>query len=446
MTSQIKSSGTSSRDAGPVMDASGRFSISVVGEEVVLVDGVVSLIEAGVPCVATRSTVRELSLMRADLVVLVCDRAVSVKSVQAVEKHSKGAPFVILINQDDPAQLDFAELSTRVVVLRMAESLTLLCRRINEILSTARAEEVGSLSPASPLEVPLSRLSGRESQVLRLLVAGDSDDSIANVMGLSVSTVRTHVRNLCRKLEVKSRADAVALSQFGQRQTVRRYNAPSVDRSGTRGVLLVTTPSLRGGALASSIGRMVAVRLVGLVHDGTIAAERVRKIRPDLVVVDDEFPTAMEVCADLHRSTGGVKCLFFGAGSDWSRVVEVMAAGADGYCPSSVSSAKLTDAIHRVAAGDGFVPPGMLGKVLRGLREKHVRDLRQITALANLTKREREVLDLISSGVDEPSVSEQLFISLHTTRSHIQNLTRKLNVHSRAELLALGAYSGNRRS
>jgi DNA-binding NarL/FixJ family response regulator len=98
--------------------------------------------------------------------------------------------------------------------------------------------------------------------------------------------------------------------------------------------------------------------------------------------------------------------------------------------------------VEAVHAGEGVVPPLMLGALLRHVVQRQRARRTELDRLDLLTDREREVFELLAQGLDRGSIAQRLFISMGTVRSHLQSVFRKLEVHSQAEAVAFAARCG----
>ena len=116
--------------------------------------------------------------------------------------------------------------------------------------------------------------------------------------------------------------------------------------------------------------------------------------------------------------------------------------GFDGYTSGAHGMQGLARAIEAIARGESVVPSALLGSLLRWLIERQRQAAGAAERLVSLTRREREVLSLMVEGADQARIASELFISPDTVRTHIQRLLRKLEVHSRAEAVALVAETG----
>jgi DNA-binding NarL/FixJ family response regulator len=133
----------------------------------------------------------------------------------------------------------------------------------------------------------------------------------------------------------------------------------------------------------------------------------------------------------------GTRVLLVGPDAPLEDVTKALQYGASGWVAKDASAGELLRAVRTVARGDVHLPPGLLSAVVRVLAEtgqpRSVRD-----ALAGLTSREHEVLGCMVDGLKRDEIAARLFLSPNTVRTHMQNVLRKLDVHSS---LAAAAYA-----
>jgi DNA-binding NarL/FixJ family response regulator len=157
-----------------------------------------------------------------------------------------------------------------------------------------------------------------------------------------------------------------------------------------------------------------------------------------VVVVDpEEFPPELVV-----ETASSLPVLVVGPTADATQMIASVEAGALGYADAAAPLEELIEAIGSVAAGVGVIPPSLLGSLLRHVVERQRRQRQRREQLQILSTREREVFELTARGFDKPAVAAKLFISPATARTHVQNVFRKLSLHSLADLVALAAECG----
>lgn len=173
--------------------------------------------------------------------------------------------------------------------------------------------------------------------------------------------------------------------------------------------------------------------VVGEADNGRAALESVRRLRPDVVLMDLELPelNGVEATRRIAASGVGARVLVLTLYDDEEVVARCLDAGAAGYVLKDGPTAELVAAIVAVHQGNRYLSPRALTKVVefaasgRGVR----------TPFDLLTEREREVLKLLADGFSAKEIASRLELSVKTVDVHKSNLMRKLDLHDRAALV-----------
>ncbi|HEV7917945.1 MAG TPA: response regulator transcription factor [Solirubrobacterales bacterium] len=170
------------------------------------------------------------------------------------------------------------------------------------------------------------------------------------------------------------------------------------------------------------------IRIVGDTGEFDEAKQMVAAERPDVVIVDMRLGTqdGVELIKDLTRKRSRV--IAYSGYRDERLLARAMEAGAMGYVVKDGSSAELVEGIHAVAQGRRWLP--------RPMSEEELTDAIQ-TKLPMLSRREREILSLLSKGRSTEDVADELALSAHTVRTHVKNAMRKLEASTRAHAVAI---------
>jgi DNA-binding NarL/FixJ family response regulator len=192
------------------------------------------------------------------------------------------------------------------------------------------------------------------------------------------------------------------------------------------------------GALAHRLGVEPDLEVVGLAATAVEAEALARSLRPDLALVDLELGTddGLALAAHLSRLERGPAVVVLTGHGDAPTAIAAATAGARGFVAKDASVDRLLMAIRAVLAGESWLPGHLLADLPR---PRHGAD-----PLLRLTPREREVLGLLAAGLDRSAIGGRLFLSPNTVRTHIQNVLRKLEVHSSIEAVGLALRHGVR--
>lgn len=176
------------------------------------------------------------------------------------------------------------------------------------------------------------------------------------------------------------------------------------------------------------------LQLVGEATGGYEAIEMVADLRPDVLVLDLSMPDldGIAVTRQLKPSYPDLKILILTLHEDEALLREAIKSGASGYILKRAAEAELISAIQIVMRGDMYVDPSMLRSLIE---EKPSPTNARHESVEPLTPRETEVLKLIVQGYTNRQVGEELNISIRTVEGHRANLSGKLGLRSRVELV-----------
>jgi two-component system response regulator DevR len=185
------------------------------------------------------------------------------------------------------------------------------------------------------------------------------------------------------------------------------------------------------------------VEIVGEAATVAEALERIPAARPDVAVLDARLPdgSGIEVCRHLGDTDPGVRCLILTSYDDDDAIFAAVLAGAAGYVLKQIRGSNLVDAVRRVAAGQSLLDAGVKERVLARIRDGAPPDPRT----ASLTPQERRILDLITDGLTNRQIGEQLYLAEQTVKNNVSNLLGKLGMQRRTQAAVLGAQMRNPR-
>lgn len=172
--------------------------------------------------------------------------------------------------------------------------------------------------------------------------------------------------------------------------------------------------------------------------DKVLAGERV-----DLILMDIQMPkmTGIETCLEIKKVDPGIKVIMLTVFDDDEYIFRAIKAGADGYLLKEVSPSELHSAIIETEKGGASMTPSIATKTLGLLRNPiDITNLEDQISV-KLSLREVEVLEYLSTGLSNSRMAEKLFLSPGTVRKHIENIYRKLNVHSKIEAVQKARYN-----
>jgi len=208
-------------------------------------------------------------------------------------------------------------------------------------------------------------------------------------------------------------------------------------------VLVVDDQPLIRQAVTDLLDEQEGVRVVGEAAHGAAAVEAVRALRPDVVLMDIRMPVldgieaTAAICADPANSATRVLILTTFEEDDY--VVAALRAGASGFIGKGSEPEEILRAVQAIHAGDALLSAAATRSLIS--RVVHAPTVAVSPEIESLTEREREVLALVARGRSNQDIADELFISPHTAKTHVNRIMAKIGAHDRAQLVIL-AYEG----
>ncbi len=185
------------------------------------------------------------------------------------------------------------------------------------------------------------------------------------------------------------------------------------------------------------------MEVVGEAADGQQAVSQVRKLKPDIALVDIAMPNlnGLEATRAIKLECPQTHVIVLTMYESDEYFFQVLDAGASGYVLKKAASADLAAAVRAVHAGDVFLYPSVARRLVSDYLTR-VKSGEEQTSYDGLTPREREVLKLIAEGHTNQVIADKLVISPSTVQTHRTRIMQRLNLHSRAELIQYAVRKG----
>jgi len=186
-------------------------------------------------------------------------------------------------------------------------------------------------------------------------------------------------------------------------------------------------------------------RIVGEAPDGRVALELVRKLKPDILLLDSGMPRldGMDVLRELGPALRGTRVILLASVIEKDQVSEVFRLGAHGLMLKEMTTASLIICIRSVAAGK-YVALGEIKSDIKAITSQPAKSAKaaQDANKYSLTKRELEILALIIVGSMNREIAHKLSISAQTVKHHLTHIFDKLGVYNRLELALFAIHHG----
>jgi DNA-binding NarL/FixJ family response regulator len=212
-------------------------------------------------------------------------------------------------------------------------------------------------------------------------------------------------------------------------------------------VLLVDDQSLFRRALATLIGAQFDMTVVGEGENGRDALDKVRALKPDLVVMDVNMPGASGVDGVRAIRSAGftTPIVMLTVSEDDDDLFESIKAGANGYLLKNVRPEQLFEDLRGVMRGEAPIAPAVASKLLAALRTGGIPTRGQVGPAPHdtvLTRRESEILMLVADGLSNKEIANELTITEGTVKNHVHNALEKLHLTNRVQAAAYAVRQG----
>lgn len=192
--------------------------------------------------------------------------------------------------------------------------------------------------------------------------------------------------------------------------------------------------------------------VVAEASDGSEASAIVEEYKPDVVLMDINMPeiNGIEATEKLIKDFPNIKVIILSIHDDESYVSHALQTGAQGYLLKEVDTETLMDAIRVVSDGGAYLHPKVTHNLVQEYRKLLVdkesggglQEIEYQKPLHLLTKRESQVLQLLSEGQSNRTIAGTLAISEKTVKNHVSNILQKMNVNDRTQAVVMAIKNG----
>jgi two-component system response regulator NreC len=205
-------------------------------------------------------------------------------------------------------------------------------------------------------------------------------------------------------------------------------------------VLIVDDHALVREGITALLKRYDDVTVVGEASDGGDAIEKAAALKPDVILMDIAMPGlgGLEATLEIKRKDPQCKVIVLSQYDDKEYVSRFLKANVSGYILKKAVGGELIEAIRAVARGESYLHSAIASKVI----DAYVGKRAGADPYDLLTDREKQVLKLLAEGLTHKEIASMLGISAKTAIAHHTNISEKLDIHSKAEIVKFAIQKG----
>ena len=213
-------------------------------------------------------------------------------------------------------------------------------------------------------------------------------------------------------------------------------------------ILIVDDQAMVRQGFGALLAAQTDISVIGDAPDGVTAVAEIRRLRPDVVLMDVRMPRMDGLAATRAVLGSGSdhlpKVLMLTTFDIDDYVYEALRAGASGFMLKDAPAEELVRAVRVVAAGDALLAPSVTRRLIAEVTGRRSASAAADVSLGSLTAREREVLDHIAAGESNAEIAAALFVAEQTVKTHVGKVLAKLGLRDRAQAVVFAYENGVR--
>lgn len=198
-------------------------------------------------------------------------------------------------------------------------------------------------------------------------------------------------------------------------------------------IVIVDDHPLVGDGIKTMLQDVLWAQVTAICKNGKEAEEYLEAHSPAIILLDLNLPDidGIELCARIRKKNDAVKILGLTSTNEAGIIARFLSMGGNGYLLKNMERNELIQALEQVLDHKIFLSPGANQKILEQYQSLQA----SLNSIPVLTRREKEVLQLLYEGFSGPQIAEKLNLSPYTVETHRKNLMQKLNVSNTQSLL-----------
>ncbi len=204
------------------------------------------------------------------------------------------------------------------------------------------------------------------------------------------------------------------------------------------GLILIEDNRLLREGINAMLKKEHDINVVAVFGDHEIVADKISKLKPNIVLIDLGLANqnSLELVKSLNDGNNGIKVIAMDLVPIQEDIMRFVEAGVSGFILKDASITEFTKTIRSVAGGEKVLPPTLTGSLFSQIMDYGINELgpSKLIQSVRMTRREREIVELIAEGLANKEIAYNLKLSIHTVKSHVHNILEKMALNSRVQI------------
>ena len=203
-------------------------------------------------------------------------------------------------------------------------------------------------------------------------------------------------------------------------------------------ILVIEDNRLLRDGITAMINEQPDLKVVATIGERNDTVSKILKFKPDVVLIDLGLRTqnSLEVVETVKKKSPDIRIIVMDLLPVQSDILEFVKAGASGFILKNAMVNEFLKTIRSVAAGEKVLPQHMTDSLFSQIVERAVNGTQNIDLkyAVRMTKREKQVIELIADGLSNKEIGKKLHLSPYTVKSHVHNILEKMALHTRVQI------------
>jgi DNA-binding NarL/FixJ family response regulator len=203
-------------------------------------------------------------------------------------------------------------------------------------------------------------------------------------------------------------------------------------------ILIIEDNRLLRDGITSMINEQSDLKVVATISKREDSISKIMKVRPDVVLIDLGLRSqnSLEIVKSIKEKSSDIKIIVMDLLPVQSDILDFVKAGASGFILKDAMVHEFLKTIRSVAAGEKVLPQHMTGSLFSQIVERAVNgtNSNDLMQAVRMTKRERQVIELVADGMTNKEIGQTLHLSPYTIKSHVHNILEKMALHTRVQI------------